>query len=431
MTIGSLTAKIVLDDPKKIYYGFVEPVIGHVLITYRPGSSKDPTQHITDLFGPLRVTITVHARAKTKIIKNSGQNRRVYRGRAPLLSQSFEVHNGPIKCAAHKACQLPFAIRIATAHRTKQPTWKPDVRYGDSFLLPPTFNISYHGFAHRFDAFTEYRIGLDVGMPGIDITIHAANGDSEPHLLYGQLRTPLNVVSHEQYTANQHFMIQNEHLLPESDRPMGFKEKAKALFKSDYYPGYHFDVSFSAPRHLYLDENLMFEVSLHPDMKLSTAPVTPEVQLVACSASLKAQTVARAEQQLFTEPESEGNEIVVVLSALDRRLLPCPLSKANEFTKQLSLGPLTGVPSTFATFNIARSYTLEFKIRLEGANKHFDVERTFPVTVHPPIKGGVDGGCDAAVAGPSNAPNSEVTAQLPAYHEHEPLPEYGEAVGKG
>ncbi|OQO11225.1 hypothetical protein B0A48_05481 [Cryoendolithus antarcticus] len=425
MSVGSLSAKVVLDDPKHIYCGNEEAVTGHVLVRYHSTSSAE-------LFGPLSVSVTFRGRAKSKIYKNNGNNRTIYRGRAPLFSFSKSIFDGPIKMIPNEAKEIPFALSFPSAvqQMLSQGNWDADGRFsidvGDP--LPPTFNIVYHGFAHRFDAFTEYRIGTTLSMRGIDIKLPNADDESNSVLVpYEQQPTPISQALPLPKTLNYNVRLQNALLMPESSRPTGFKAKTKALLSSDYYPEYHFDVLTLCPQKLFLGQPITLEIRIQPNEARSTAPVRPDITIPAgVLVSIQAQTVARAERGIFSSPESSGNETVLTLTASSPDLQE-PFGKSNDWTKVVVTKPLFGVPSGFSTYNILRRYTVKVSFSVLAAGKSTKVEKELSVMILPPVEGEVangDHGRGANMAGPSRHVVGEDDAEvLPGY---ERPPEYGD-----
>ncbi|KAK6425943.1 hypothetical protein LTR95_016187 [Oleoguttula sp. CCFEE 5521] len=428
MSVGSLTAKVVLDDPKHIYCGNDEAVTGRVLVRYYSTSSAE-------LFGPLAASVTFRGRAKSKIYKNKGNNRTIYRGRAPLFSFSKSIFDGPIKMMPNEAKEIPFSLNFpgAVQQMLSQGNWDADGRFsidvGDP--LPPTFNIVYHGiisFAHRFDAFTEYRIGTTLSRRGIDIKLPSPDDESNSALVpYEQHPTPVSKANPLPMTLNYNVSLQNALLMPEGSRPTGFKQKAKALLSSDYYPEYHFDVLTLCPQKLFLGRPITLEIRIQPNDARSTAPLRPEITIPAgVLVAIQAQTVARAERGIFSSPESSGTETALTLTASSPDVRE-PFGKSNDWTKVVVTKPLFGIPSGFSTYNIVRRYTVKISFSVMAAGKSTKVEKEVSVMILPPVEGDVVSGDHvggASVAGPSTQTmgDNDVEA-LPGY---ERPPEYGD-----
>lgn len=431
MSAGTITAKVVLDHPNQIHCGIADAVTGNVTLSYRLGIDHTGGGG-GELFGPLRIKVKFHGRAKTKIWKSNGQHRSIYRGRAPLFSRTFLIYDAPFKIRPGEIKRFPFTLTFpdGTQGSTYHGDFGTDGRFKDEVknALPPSFRMEYHGFAHRFDAFTEYRVGATVEVPRIDVKIAGLDEDlSEAYVMYEQPRAAHTPTTRQINTFRQMVTIQNEYLLPEEDRPSGFKQKTKALFKSDYYPVYLFEVHCGVPSHLFLGQSLSFEVGIKPFTERSTAVVTPDVTMSGFVASIQAETLVRAEKQIFSTPESEGNETVWTKGGVaDSK---GPFSKANDWTKTINTNELSGIPSTFTTYNISRRYSLKITFYITAANKTIEVQRDFPVMIHPPLETArVSSYPQAGPSGadPSAAPLESLDGLNEALPAYQPPPGYNE-----
>jgi hypothetical protein len=253
-------------------------------------------------------------------------------------------------------------------------------------------------------------------MKGIDIKIQGMNEDQEAFVHYDQPRVPKSRALPVPKQYNDHVKLQNEYLLSEADRPSGFKQKTKALFKSDYYPVFHFDVLTSCPQHLYIGQPMVFEIAVRVSESMCTAPMTPAIKLGPFKASISAQTQVRAEKRLFSSPESEGNETVLSFRGLSQDSEEF-FTKANDYTKIVTTKEVAGIPSSFSTYNIMRSYMLEVEYTIVAAEKATKISRRVLVALHPPVES--DSG--SVVAGSSRVPLQEADGPLP---EYERPPEY-------
>jgi len=377
-----------------------------------------------DLFGPLIIQVTLHGRAKTKIVKSNGNSRTTHRGRAPLLYVAAKIYDDSFQAAPNSTKQFPFSLSFPDSVDTRitQAEWKPSGWYSTESgnPLPPSFMLDYHGFVHRFTAFTEYRVGTTVRMPNIDIKVGAIDEHSEPAVMYERPRIKPEVMLQRYQEWKESCKVQNEHLVPEDDRASGFKQKAKAMFSSNYYPEYHFDIHTKYPCQIYLGQPMTFEIRVRPKEDLCTAPVNPDITMCAFNADIHAHTEARAETVFFTHPESSGNECVAKMTG---RLndSKAPFSKESDYTKVITTPAVLGMPTSFSTFNICRRYTLELKYTIIAATKPFKISRIIPIVILPPL----DLPSEAAVAGPSSRPMQDSAAPLPQY---ERPPEYHEVV---
>nr|POE62896.1 hypothetical protein CFP56_03799 [Quercus suber] len=404
MTIGTLNTEVVLDQPNRICCGTEDTVTGNVVLTYRRTSLND-----VELFGPLTITVTFHGRAKTKLWIRRGKATHIYRGRAPLFSITKRLFSGPFRAVPNVAHSFPFSFTFPTlADNPYAAAWDADNRF-EHKVLPPTMSVEHHGMRHRFNCFNEYRIGADAQMSGIDIKVVNMHEDLEPHVLYEQPRTPPHaVLTTQQLVTPEHFNIQNEFLLPEADRPSGFKQKAKAMFKSDYYPQYPFDLLFSAPYHAYIGERLEFKLQLRTFPDRATAVVVPEITVDNFKVTIEAFTQVRADKSTlgFYHPESYATEDCFQTTGGTREL--GPFSDANGFSHVVYTARLVDVPSSFSTVTTSRSYNMKAKFVLRGAEKTFEVKKEYQLVIHPPVEGGsalVTNRRPDMVSQPSSAPS--------------------------
>ncbi|KAI7079994.1 hypothetical protein KC327_g671 [Hortaea werneckii] len=441
---GALIIWVVLDEPNRIYCGANEPVTGHVTVRYDTSYWRKKQKELpADLFGPLKLSIIFHGRAKTKITQSNGNSSSVYRGRAPLFHIVSEIHDGPYRSAPGETHRIPFSVCFPpTVEMSHAGIWKEDSRFDRTFSddLPPSFTIDHTGFSRKFEAFTEYRMGTAAIMPGLNINVLRLTEREEPEVLYEQPRTRAEDVDPSNRIWRSQFKIQNAELLPENERPSGFKEKFRAMTHSDYFPEYHFEVSCMHPERLYLHECIKFQLRVRPQADLCTAPLWPDLHLKFFVVTLEARTSVRANVQFLREPDAHTEEKVLSFVATEHELPPGPFEKANDMTKGIVTGPLSGGPSSFTTFNIARSYQMQIKFVVAGAGKEFKSERRIPVEVCPPltVPGGDRTGAGAAamsggetIAGPSSSrPTApEGPDGLPRYEAQVEPPAYGEQKG--
>jgi hypothetical protein len=414
MSAGSVIGKIVLDNPTGYHCGPNDPVTGHVSLTYRPPAasqySNGPTQ---ELFGPLKIFLTFGGRAKTKIHKSNGQTSSTHRGRAPLFSQHHKIFDGPYTSKSGECVRFPFSLNFpaATQHLPGQGDFRPDARFQEEagHPLPPTFAASNTGFSKSFKAFVEYRLSADVRMPGIDISVLGLNvgGDEGIPILYENPRIQASEVA--QFNAKPRsfadsIMLQNEHLLPEEQRPTGFRQKAKFALSSDKYPTYLFTIRGTLPSDVFVGQPLILELALHPDQNRCTAPVPPAIQLKWVRASLRQYITVRAEHGfLSSEESSKDSHIYVPCSIVEPNV---PFSKANDHMKFVRTEVLN-TRSSFSTYNISQRYTLEVQFGVFAAGKEKTLKHTVQIVVHPPVE---DAGAGAGVGGYAEASSTAAAA---------------------
>ena len=428
MSAGSVTGKIVLDHPSKYHCGPDDPVTGHVALTYfaRARKSQADSSDLQTLFGPLKIFADFTGRAKTKIHKSNGNSSSTYRGRAPLFAQHHKIYDGPYSSKTGECVRFPFSFNFpaCTQNMPSQGDFRQDPRFHEEAggPLPPTFATSNMGFHRNFVAFVEYRIGASLRMPGIDIEIRGLGDDElRPHVLYEQPPPPANELTRNKTRQYSHTIeIQNEHLLPEDQRPSGFRQKTKFMLSSQQYPTYIFDIVSTVSTDVYLGQPLVFELSVHPNFNRCTAPLPPQIKLIWLRAELRPRVDIRAEFGFFSAEEAhkKGHGPPLQTEIIDK---DTPFCKANDHTKVVrTRGPILGIQSSFSTYNICQQYTLEVEFCIAAANTQKSHKRQVAVTVHGPVGDAMTGQSGNGFSSPDYAEASSSSAA--AFSQAQALP---------
>jgi hypothetical protein len=449
MSAGTIFGKVVLDRPEKWHCGPNDPVKGFVELKYF-GRSKQSSANANEpqsLFGPLLIFANFTGRAKTKIHKSNGNSSSTHRGRAPLFAQRHKIYDGPYNSKSLECVRFPFSFNFPECSQAmcEQGEFRPDPRFHSEAggPLPPTFSIENIGFSKRFIAFVEYRIGASIRMPGIDIDINGLDRDeNRAVVLYEQPPPPITATPKTKQIYNT-TMIQNEFLMPEDQRPSGFREKAKFKFSSQEYPIYTFDIAATVPTEIYVGQPLTFEFSVHPNIERCTAPFPPSIKLQRFRAELKAHTTIRSEHGFFTS--EEGNTSRNLPGVSTGVVAPdVPFCKANDHTKKVrTFDPIPNVQSTFSTYNISQQYILEIEYGIAVANKHVNFKRKLPVVIYGPVENAFAGqaryapfnesgfaeASSSAAQGPANMPPLTVSSEhATALPEYERPPNYDQVL---
>lgn len=447
MSAGTVIGRIVLDHPSKYHCGPNDPVTGYVALTYHArAKNSQANPDLQSLFGPLKIFADFTGRAKTKIHKSNGNTSSTYRGRAPLFAQHRKIYDGPYNSKAGECVRFPFSFNFpeCTQHMPGQGDFRQDERFHEEAggPLPPTFATSNRGFGKSFVAFVEYRIGASMRMPGIDVDIRGLdNEETRPVVLYEQPPPPGNGAARPKTRQYSHTVdIQNEYLLPEDQRPTGFRQKTKFMLSSQQYPTYIFDIVSTVPSEIHLGQPLVFELSVHPNFNRCTAPLPPQITLTSLRAELRPHVNIRAEYGFLSAEEAHTADHTPHLRGeiLDKDV---PFCKANDHTKVIRTRPVEGLQSSFATYNICQRYTLEVEFCISAAGKLKNYKRQVPVVVHGPVDDRLAGqtmyggehaeasSSAAASQGPSDLPpplmEQDAAATLP---EYERPPEYDQVL---
>jgi hypothetical protein len=418
MSAGLVLGKIILDQPSKYHCGPSDPVTGYIALTYysRSKRSDSNSNDLQSLFGPLKIFAEFTGRAKTKIHKSNGNTSSTHRGRAPLFAQHHKIYDGSYHSKSGECVRFPFSFNFpdSSQHMPGQGDFRQDPRFHEEAggPLPPTFTTKNRGFSKDFVAFVEYRIGASMRMPGIDVEIRGLDcEETRPVVLYEQPPPPVAEMFQQktrQYSDTVN--LKNENLLPEDDRPSGFRQKTKFMFSSQQYPTYMFDIISTVPAEIFIGQPLVFELSVHPNIKQCTAPLPPQIELVSFFASLKSRVEIRAEYGFLSAEEAHKSDRLPSMSTqiLDKEV---PFCKANDHKKVIRTRPLSGVQSSFSTYNICQRYTLEVEYIILAAGKYKKFKREVPITIHGPTH---DGSTADFPAMPGNAEQIEASSSSTA-----------------
>ncbi|QIW99426.1 hypothetical protein AMS68_004944 [Peltaster fructicola] len=407
MTIGDVNLRVALEQPGAVFCGSETDIRGQVFVDY------SARQNIPELFGPVEVFVVLSGRAKSKItVKNTNGHyvqRIAHRGRAPLVFTKVLVYQGPIRMISGQPQMFNFAIRFPDRVQAQQTdTFKDDPRFDTNPQgpLPPTM-VSDH---YNSECFVEYRLGAEAQMPSIDVKIHNFGGEDEGlHINYEQPRVPLSVVQAARLAPMTEVVhISNEFLLPEGQRPNGFKEKTKAFFTHHAFPEFVANVSIDGFANLQLGEPVRLEVRALVDKQKTTAVELPEITIAHAEIAIRSCTELRSDGGSLSMRDSADYEKVVELQLTTRDQRP--YSKANDYTKEFLTEPLRGMPSTFSTFNISRTYTMDIEITVEAATKTKKMKfKDLPVRVLPPLAYETNNG-------PAMYTNADPYGKMPAMH---------------
>lgn len=386
MGLGSVRTKVVLDRPRYIYSGTNEPVTGSVELIFT--AAKKSTAG--ELFGPLRVTLSFWGRAKTKIIEARGNSGSAnYRGRAPLFSQTQIIHDGPYRLLANCPSEVYFSINFPSRVIQGQGLFEADSAWEDrpGHDLPPTMSFSETGFGSNFESYVEYNICAEVEVQGIEVEIPRP---IYTHVIYhppSQLHGVHQQLRRKSIAVDRKHIVQNRMLLPEAERPMGFKARAKAALTLNAYPRYPFNVNIQCPQHLQIGTIpvITIHVAPLPDDELCTmSGHRPDVELLSYSIKIKAHTYVRCEKFLMREHRNQGDMTAYKYDS-PAHTAPVTLDESNAWTV-LAQGKMidASVCPSFRTYNIRRTYIVATSITIRVAGEKIDTSATSGgIVIHP------------------------------------------------
>lgn len=382
MSNGSLHVKILLDKPQHVYCGSGEPVTGRVSLRYVPAQDERGGPQVTELFGPLRITIFFKGRIKTKIDKD-------YRGRVELFSIAVPAHDGPIQIPATRIPFpptpephiFPFAVRFPDAVAgSSYPEFEAhDDRFDVSPAqpLPPTCDVDHA------DGFVEYWVDVRVAVPGLHVTVFAPAEGTGPRVRY-ERPGPLTPPAPKPRQVRGTLFAQNAHLLSEEERPRGFRQKVRAsLAGPANLPIATFAWSLTAPTQVSRGDSIELTVGARPDPDRSTAAVIPDVRLVRCAVRIEACSAIRSEINVVHGHDSVGikEHVCAVPSLVDS----APFSADAGWSVSIVARPPKDLPSSFKSVCIAQYCRMKVYLKFLLAGETFEYDRPIPLTVYPPV----------------------------------------------
>jgi len=290
--------------------------------------------------------------------------------------------------------------------------------------LPDSFAYAHSGFPADFEGRVEYTLVATLTRPSGSILFSPKNLESSTTILLKSFRSrtipdPVQSLQRQQSTHT----ISTLRLLPSNmDRKLTFLEKTRSVLNSSTIPTCSFQVVVATPRYLSPATNssdtlpfamtvsrLKLPQSDKADAHSDNIP-TPVVKLTTFSLWVRARTLLRDnakaaidqtidyEDRVFHVPRT-GLEIEIpVLEAGTQRnslMMSEPSSPITENrdsklpdrkdpapSSKLDLGKLLNLqlerdvlPPDFSTYNIYRSYTLGYKLKLEALGESIDVSQ--------------------------------------------------------
>lgn len=417
LRLGKLEARVEIDEQHRPRFGPDDPVTGNVILTYHaytPGLFQKAAG-TANLFGPIKITLLLFGKLKIRIRRDrelpTTHAIELFKTLFPVLDSTFQAEAG-------RSYSFSF-----TAHFPGDRT--SYFEGGQSELLPPSFAHTFTDYPDTVDVSVRYQVGCAVFMPGIDIKIDTPDADYMTPVKYEQPRLPMSTVGGKRASFKHGARLQNEYLLPEAERPQGFKQKAKAVFTSSNFPVLGLDIWVTHPLYLYPGQKMSMEIIIRKNDSETTAPGVPDVSLNSARVVLVAATVVDSSHRLLGSPRCHDSRRT--MQGMNCRThLPAIFSKRNEYCVNLELDSLLAHPSSFSHRKVQRAYRLKFDLRFEVANKQVKMEGLRDIVlVCPPSDG--PAGYDAPPpieAGPSRITGGEEEEELPP-------PTYQEAQAEG
>ncbi|KAK3712585.1 hypothetical protein LTR37_009028 [Vermiconidia calcicola] len=434
MAIGTLNAKLILDEPQRDHYGINDPISGNVVLTFEPSTcSKSKAAVSLDLFGPLKIAIVFHGRAHTKISTKHWTSPDIYHAPVDLFSAVSIIFEDSFRAEPRKPYYFPFTLDFPKDAELQRYRYEPDDRFDSEpgvYALPPSFNNSCIDFANHYESQVEYRIGVDVSMPSLRLDIRIPHPQQYPRLKCSPPQTPSPINSPkppQEITGRLSFS--NELLLAEADRPTGLRQRAKAALTSDYAPVYNFDWILQCPHDLHIGQPLVFDLRVRIRNAECTATLIPSIHIHSFAVELVSHVTVRGRKRFHNSLEASSNDIRLPMHRAQNQDSRTPFSKSNDWSKTISTDPLPLVSISFKSFSIQQTYHLKINGAFTVAEQRKSFARRCEVSIHPPLQSSTAGPSysSAVAARSSTAPfdMSSIDAALP---EYERPPEYDEAA---
>jgi hypothetical protein len=323
--------------------------------------------------------------------------------------------------------------------------------------LPDSFAYAHSGFPADFEGRVEYTLVATLTRPSGSILFSPKNLETSATILLKSFRSQtIPDPVHSLQTQKSTHTISTLRLLPSNmDRKLTFLEKTRSVLNSSTIPTCTFQVVVATPRYLSPATNssdtlplsmavsrLRLPQSDKTDANSDDIP-TPVVKLTTFSLWVRARTLLRDdakaaidqtidyEDRVFHAPRT-GLEIEIPvleagtqLNSLMASAPPSPVMENRDSKSpdrkdlvpppKLDLGKLLNLqlerdvlPPDFSTYNIYRSYTLGYKLKLEALGESIDVSQDgIKVRVLPELA--PPGSQAASPTGRPNAPGAPPT----------------------
>jgi hypothetical protein len=292
--------------------------------------------------------------------------------------------------------------------------------------LPDSFAYSHSGFPADFEGRVEYTLVASLTRPSGSILFSPKNLETSTTIIIKSFRPRImrDPVLSLQTHKSSHTMSTLRLLPSNVDRKLSFLEKTRSVLNSSTIPTCTFQVVTATPRYISPTTNssntLPFTIvvsriklpqSEKTDANSDDIP-TPMVRLTTFSLWIRARTLLRDngkaaidqtidyEDRIFNAPRTGLDIDIPILDAATEFNSPVtsepssptaakgsrdsksPDPKGPESLPNLDLGKILNLrvdpgvlPPDFSTYNIYRSYTLGYKLKLEALGESMDVSQ--------------------------------------------------------
>jgi Arrestin (or S-antigen), N-terminal domain len=354
------------------------------------------------------VDIVFSGRGKTKLIRRNGQNRRVYRGRAPLFKTRKVLYQGHYTMKANRYT-WPFEFTfpshsdpacIEDTFEDDEGVWR---RTGEVQPLPPSFNW-YDNHTNN-QGMVEYKLEAEMVRHNAGI-FESSKVEAETELQY----MPTRAQADPSYSLNSRevqWRLATLHLLPDKQE-LTFKEKMRSVFKSSELPNMTFVARIIYPTVTFARRPIPIQIAI---VQMTTSPDVPEqppVSLMDVSVKVKSAYAFRASGLWERTGQAEEEKVLISMSSIMRTPVP-HVSMPDKIHHDSMSRPVNELPAagtfldlsklvrgglftpdvcpTFSTFNVAVAHRLKIRIGLACAQKSFSFDVAAPLLILPPSSG--------------------------------------------
>lgn len=414
MKVGTIYCSVVLDRESRIYSGPEDPVSGNVVLEFKPWDRERGETNVHEFFGPVKVNVTFEGNIQTEIDSDyvNRASSPEYRDERKLFQQVQLIYDDQFRARVAEMGYIRFRLFFPKVAQPTVQQRRDGLQEENWDVLPPAFYTEFRGAYGGGKGSVEYRITAHLEFPGIDVDV--ATRGIAPTLHFRPSTTP-EKRSISTTTFEQAFAVTDESLIPASERPQGFRAKAKALLKEVESPTHAFDLVWSdVPETVYPLQSWNFQITVRNNHERSTTTVTPEIMLMECKVTIIGFCGVRvwpAFQNLKESGEMRDLKDAAVVSGA---IYPGgPFSKESDYTKTITTQELPYLPCSFAVERMSRYYKARINMSLQVGGRKMNVNREFAITVLPPMPQGVSEAAD--VTGESVHSCKGFVEDLPPY----------------
>jgi hypothetical protein len=387
MRVGTIYSSVVLDRDSRVYSGSEDPVTGDVVLEFKAWDREKGETSVEELFGSLKINLIFEGDIKTEIDEDylNRASHPEYRDNRELFQQTTLIYDGQFRTRASEKKYIPFKLFFPKRAQPTVQQRRNGLQEDDWDSLPPALHAEFSGAHGGGKGSVEYRIKAELRLPGIDVDV--ATRGILPSLQYRPSNTQ-DSSSIATATFEQAFTVSDESLIPESERPQGFRAKAKAFLKEVEPPTYAFDIIWiDVPETERPSQSLNFRVAIRTNHERTTATVKPDVLLQECKVTIIGFCGVRVWPTLESAKESGEMRDLEDAAVVFGTIYPDgAFSKGGDYTKTITTQPLPYLPCSFAMERMSRYYKARINMSLQVGSRRINAMREFPITVFPPLQ---------------------------------------------